>query len=74
MGLNLTEHCLKVVKRVTDPEKIAHELVSINKMQFCFVPGWGTTDDVIFILQQLQEKHLTKDKNVFYLHRPRKGF
>ena len=34
------------------------ELISIDEMQFAFVPGRGTTD-AIFIIRQLQEKFLS---------------
>ena len=46
-------------------EKIGRELVSIDGMQFGFVLGRGTTD-AIFIIRQLQEKHLAKEKNLFF--------
>ncbi|XP_060771234.1 uncharacterized protein slc22a21 isoform X2 [Neoarius graeffei] len=62
-GLKLTEHCLKVVERVV--ENIARELVSINEMQFGFMPGRSTTD-AIFIVRQLQEKYLAKEKNLYF--------
>ena len=62
-GLKLTEHCLKVVERVL--EKVTRKVVEINEMQFGFVPGKGT-NDAIFILRQLQEKHLEKGK-ILYL-------
>ena len=44
-------------------EKIIQTLVAIDEMQFGFVSGKGT-NDVIFILRQLQEKHLEKSKNL----------
>ena len=56
------EHCLKVFERVL--EKMTRTLVEINEMQFGFVPGKGT-NDTIFILQQLHEKHLEKGKNLY---------
>ena len=34
-------------------------------MQFGFMPGSGTTD-AIFILRQLQEKHLAKNKKLYF--------
>ncbi|XP_048585335.1 uncharacterized protein LOC125568053 [Nematostella vectensis] len=62
-GLKLTEHCLKIVERVL--EKVGRSLVSIDEMQFGFVPGKGTTD-AIFVVRQLQEKHLAKGKSLFF--------
>ena len=62
-GLKLLDHVLKVVERVV--EKIIREQVNINDMQFGFMPGKGTTD-AIFILRQLQEKYLAKDKQLFF--------
>ena len=35
--------------------------MSIDNMQFGFMPGKGTTDD-IFIMRQVQEKHQAKKK------------
>ena len=39
--------------------------MSINNMQFGFMPGKGTTD-AIFIMQQVQEKHQEKNKKLYY--------
>ena len=41
------------------------ERISIDDMQFGFMPGRGTTD-AIFILKQLQEKHLAKNKKLYF--------
>ena len=38
--------------------------VGIDKMQFGFMPGCGTTNG-ISILRQLQEKYLAKKKNLY---------
>ena len=45
-------------------EKIILERISIDDMQFGFMPGRSTTD-AIFILRQLQEKHLAKKKKLY---------
>ena len=37
--------------------------VSIDNMQFGFMPGKGTTD-AIFIMRQVQEKHQAKKKTL----------
>ena len=39
--------------------------VSIDNMQFSFMPGKGTTD-AIFIMRQVQEKHQAKKKKLYY--------
>ena len=39
--------------------------VSIDNMQFGFMPGKGTTD-ATFIMRQVQEKHQAKKKKLFY--------
>ena len=46
-------------------EKIIRERVFINDMQFAFMPERGTTD-AIFILRQLQEKHLAKNRKLYF--------
>ena len=40
------------------------KLVTVNNMQFGFSPGKGTTD-AVFIIKQLQEKHLEVHKELF---------
>ena len=54
-GLKLLDQVMKIGERVL--ESIIRSQVNIDDMQFGFVPGKGTTD-AIFILRQLQEKHL----------------
>ena len=62
-GLKFLDHVMKGIERVI--EKIIRERISIDDMQFGFVPGRGTTD-AIFILRQLQEKHLAKNKKLYF--------
>ena len=47
-------------------EKIIREQVNINEMQYGFMPGRGTTD-AIFILRQLQERYLHKNKRLYFV-------
>ena len=62
-GLKLLDHVMKGIERVI--EKIIRKRISIADMQFGFMPGRGTTD-AIFILRQLQEKHLAKNKKLYF--------
>ena len=62
-GLKLTEHVLKVVERII--EVIIRDIVNIDEMQFGFMPGRGTTD-AIFILRQIQEKYINKNRNLYF--------
>ena len=61
-GLKLIEHVLKVLERVV--ESLIRKRVEINDMQFGFMPGRGTID-AIFILRQLQEKHMAANKTLY---------
>ena len=61
-GLKLTDHVPKVIARMV--ENIIRNTVNIDKMQFAFCPGRGTTD-IIFILRQLQEKYLAKHRKLY---------
>ena len=49
-GLKLVDQVMKVIERVID--KLLRERIDIDEMQFCFLPGRGTTD-AIFLLRQL---------------------
>ena len=62
-GLKLLDHVMKGIEKVI--EKIIRERISIDDMQFGFMPDRGTTD-AIFILRQLQEKHLAKNKKLYF--------
>ena len=54
---------MKVVERIV--ENLIRDQVSIDDMQFGFMPGRGTTD-AIFILRQMQEKYLAKKLSLFF--------
>ena len=54
---------MKVLERVL--EKRIRCQVSIDNMQFGFMPGNGTTD-AIFIMRQVHEKHQSKKKKLYY--------
>ena len=58
-GLKLIEQVMKVLQRVV--EGLIRQRVEIDEMQCGFMSGRGTTD-AIFIVRQLQEKHLTANK------------
>ena len=62
-GLKLLEQVLKVIERVL--EGVIREQVSIDNMQFGFCPGRGT-NDAIFILRQMHEKHIARKRNLFF--------
>ena len=62
-GLKLTDQVLKMVERVL--ESSIREMVNISGMQFAYVPGRGTTD-AIFIVRQLQEKHIAANRQLYY--------
>ena len=62
-GLKLLDQVLKVIERVL--EGVIRSQVDINEMQFGFMPGRGTTD-AIFILRQMHEKFLGKQKDLFF--------
>ena len=46
-------------------EKLIRGIVNINEMQFGFMPGRGTID-ATFILRQLQERYMAKNKTLYF--------
>ena len=61
-GITLLEHVMKMFEKIL--ERRLRKLIRVNNMQFGFCSGKGTTD-AVFIIQQLQEKHLEVYKDVF---------
>ena len=59
--LKFLEHVMKVLERVL--ESLICSQVDINNSQFGFMSGHSTTD-VIYILGQMQEKHLIRKKKI----------
>ena len=53
---------MKIVERVL--ERRIGTLVSLNEMQFGFMPGKGTVD-AIFIVRRMQEEYQKKDKKLY---------
>ena len=60
--LELIDQVMKVLERVV--ESLIRQRVEIDEMQCGFMSGRGTTD-AIFIIRQLQEKHLTANKPLY---------
>ena len=46
-------------------EDFIRNIVNIDDMQFGFMPGCGTTD-AIFIVRQIQEAYIRKNRNLFF--------
>ena len=61
-GIKLLEHGMKMFEKIV--ERRLRKLITVNNMQFGFSPGKGTTD-AVFIIQQLQEKHIEVHKDLF---------
>src|SRR5437867_753955 len=61
-GIKLLEHVLKMLERVIEAR--IRKIVKIDEMLFGFSPGKGTTD-AIFIVRQVQEKFLGKQKELW---------
>ena len=59
----MLEQVTKIIGKVLD--SVIGSQDNINSTQFGFMPGRGTTDP-IFILNQLQEKHLGKHKPLYF--------
>ena len=61
-GIKLLEHVMKILERVIDSR--VRRIVKVDDMQFGFMAGKGTTD-AIFVVRQLQEKYLAKNKDLW---------
>ena len=61
-GIKLLEHAMKVLERVIEGR--VRKIVKIDDMQFGFMAGRSTTD-AIFIVHQLQEKYLARNKELW---------
>ena len=62
-GLKLLDQVMMIIERVLD--SMIRSQVDIDSMQFGFMSGRDTTD-AIFIIRQLQEKHLGKHKPLYF--------
>ena len=62
-GLKLLDQCMKVFERII--EWLIRDMVDIDDMQYGFRQGRSTTD-AIFVVRQLQEKYLAKNKQLFF--------
>ena len=63
-SLKMLDQVTKVIVIEGVLDSVRRSQVDIDNMQFGFMPGWGTTD-AIFILHQLQKKHLGKHKPMY---------
>ena len=61
-GVKLLEHAMKIVERVL--KNRIRGLVTIDDMQFCFMPGKGTTH-ALFILRRMQEEFCGREKKLY---------
>ena len=61
-GVKLLEHAMKIVERVL--ENRIRELVTIDEMQFGFMPGKGPTH-ALFILRRMQEEFRGREKKLY---------
>ena len=61
-GLKLTDQVMKLQERIM--VTFIRDMVNFDEMQFSFTPGKGTTD-ALFIVRQMQEKHLAAGKKLY---------
>ena len=60
-GVKLLEHAMKIVERVL--EDSVRELITMDDMQFGFMPGKGATH-ALFILRRMQEEFRGREKKL----------
>ena len=65
-GVKLLEHAMKIVERVL--ENRIRRLVTIDDMQFGFMPGKGTTH-ALFILRRMQEEIRERKQKLYMCFR-----
>ena len=63
-GIRLLEHGFKIWEKIL--EYRLREIININECQFGFQKGRSTTD-AIFIMRQVQEKFLSKNKKLYHV-------
>ena len=61
-GVKLLEHAMKIVVRVLEWQ--VRTPISLNKMQFGFMPQKETVDE-ISIVRRMQEEYQKKDKKLY---------
>ena len=61
--LKLLEHAIKVLERVIEGR--VRKIVKIDDMQFGFMAAGRSTTDAIFIVRQLPEKYLARNKELW---------
>ena len=61
-AVKLLEHGMKVVERVLG--KTFHRIVTVDEMQFGFMPDIGRID-AVFILRRLQEEYHARGKKCY---------
>ena len=61
-GVKLLEHAMKIVERVL--ENRIRGLVTIDDMQFGFMPGKGT-NHALFILRRMQEEFREREQKLY---------
>lgn len=65
-GVNSLEHLIKILERVLEQQ--LRDITEVGSMHFSLSKGKGTTD-AVFVVKQLQEKHL-QESSVLHLCRP----
>ena len=61
-GIKLFQHAMKIFERVL--ERQIRTLISLNRMQFEFMPGKGTMD-AIFIVSRMGKEYQKKEKMLY---------
>ena len=54
---------MKAIGRIAD--SLIRQMVTIDESLFVCVPGRGTTEGIIFVIRQFQEKYLTVSKHIY---------